>query len=103
MREAIWVLSPVWPLAVYSWWMAIPNVALVIVPPKLRKVTLLASSVFQVILGYYVLTNSGKRCGQNVLSIHCEATVYVPAGWIINLTIFFVLAVVVLARRAEVR
>lgn len=93
MRDAMWVLSPVWLLVVYSWWMAIPSLALAIVPPKLRMVALLAASVFQVVLAYYLLTNGGQLCGPNVLSIHCEATVYVPTGWIINLTIFIIVAV----------
>jgi hypothetical protein len=92
MREAMWVLSPVWLLAVYSWWMAIPSVALTIVPYKLRIVALLAGSAFHVALGYHVLTNSGQLCGPDVLSIHCEATVYVPVGWIINLTTFVIVA-----------
>lgn len=103
MSDVLWVLSPVWLLVVYSWWMAIPSVALAVVLPKLKTVAVVAGSVFQAVLGYYVLSNGGQLCGPSVLSIHCEATVYVPAGWIINLTIFFILAVATMARRADVR
>lgn len=103
MSDVLWILSPVWLLVVYSWWMAIPSAALSIVPPKLKTMAVVAGSVFQVVLGYYVLSNGGQLCGPNVLSIHCEATVYVPTGWIINLTIFFILSFAVMARRADVR
>ena len=103
MSDVLWVLSPVWLLIAYSWWMVIPGVALAVVPPKLKPAALVAGSVFQVVLGYHVLSNGGQLCGPNVLSIHCEATVYVTAGWIISLTVFFVLAVAVMARRADVR
>jgi hypothetical protein len=82
--------------------MTIPSIALAVVPPKLTVVALVAGSVFQAALGYNVLSNGGQLCGKDVLSIHCEATVYVPAGWVINLTIFFILAVVIVARRADV-
>src|SRR4051812_45586722 len=82
MREAMWALSPAWLLVVYSWWMAVPSLALAILPSKLKLAALLAVSAFQAALAYYVVNNSGLLCGPKVLSIHCEATLYVPVGWV---------------------